>query len=157
MTTQKRQWIEFQSQALSITNPNDLWSHLTTTSVEVENTDPRDDVPKPLSILEVAQSITPNDRRLLMGFAYQSLLTNINKGDMLSVAADIQNLATTPEITQATIDTLNAILTAPPQTEPDPNWKPTKLVLMYVAAGFTELTLGEVVEALFDIPFTFEV
>jgi len=145
----KQQWIKSQSEALNITNPNDLWSYLFTTQVEIENTAPRADVPKPLSILEATKNIADNDARLLMNEgAYQSLLINYGKGDMASVAFDIKRLLTTPEITKPTVDILNAILTAPPQTEPDPNWQPTKLAPMYVAAGYPSLALNEVIEAI---------
>ena len=145
----KQQWIKSQAQVLNTTNFNDLWSYLSTTLVEVENKDPRANVPKQLTILEATKDIANNDARLLMNEgAYESLLKNYALGDLESVALDIKRLLTTPEITQPTKDILNAILNAPPQTEPDPNWKPTKFVPMYVAAGFDSLALDEVVEAL---------
>lgn len=41
----KRQWILSQSEALNITNPNDLWSYLLTTQSEIENISPQANVP----------------------------------------------------------------------------------------------------------------
>ncbi len=144
----KQQWIKSQAQYLNITNPNDLWSHLLTTQVEVENTSPEATIPKPLSILEFAASLDPNDRRLMQNEgAYQSLITNINKGDLPSAQADIQNLITTPQLSQDAIGVLNAALIATTETIPAPR-QPTAKVPMYVAAGYAELTLGEVIEAI---------
>lgn len=145
--TNKQQWILSQSQALNITNPNDLWSHLFTTQVEVENTAPRLDVPKPIDIRE-ALTLIPDAEKLPISESLtyrQGLIPALQSGDVGFIQDNITTLVTGGIMSPQTAQALGALMA---QTELDPNWQPTVKVLMYVAAGFTELTLDEVVDAL---------
>lgn len=138
----KLEWIQ-QQIAQGVTN----FSVLNTPEL-VANPVPQGQVPKPVSILEFAANLSPNDRRLLQNeYAYRSLLTNINKGDLSSIQADLQNLTTTPSISQDAITILNSTLTATTETMPDPNWQSNVYLSPAQQAGFDVVSLQDWIEA----------
>ena len=143
----KQQWIKSQSQALNITNPNDLWSILLTTLVEVANPTPQGTVPKPLDIRE-AFTLIPNSEKLPISESVtyrQGLIPALQSGNMGFVEDNITTLVVGGLMSPETAQALSALLA---ETELDPNWQPTIKVPLYVSAGFDSLTLNEVVEAL---------
>ncbi len=142
----KQQWIKSQSQALNITNPNDLWSYLLTTQIEIENTAPQNNAPK-LPTIEQAFSIVPDAEAFAISETrtYDRLLDAFRQGRMDWVQHNIATLIAGGIMSSATAQALGALMA---QTEPDPNWQSTVKVPMYVAAGFDSLSLYEVMEAL---------
>jgi hypothetical protein len=143
----KQQWIKSQSQALNITNHNDLWSYLLTTQVEVTNTATRLDAPKPIDIRE-AFTLIPDAEKFPISESLtyrQGLIPALQAGDIRFIQDNITTLVAGGIMSSETAQALGALMA---ETEPDPNWQPTVKVPMYVAAGFTELTLDEVVDAL---------
>ncbi len=144
--TAKTEWIRanYDSQM-----PIPEWVSFANTAQLVANPTPQGGVPKPLSIIEFGVDLTPNDRRILQNeYAYRSLLTNINKGDLQSVQADLQNLATTPQISPEAIAILNTALAESTMTIPDPNWQSQVLLSPAQQAGFDAVLVNEVEEAL---------
>ena len=126
-----------------------LFTSILNTQSLVANPVPRATVPKPISILQVASNLSANDRRLLQNEgAYSSLIENVNKGDLMSAQADIQNLATTPQISPAAIATLQTALEATTQTEPDPNWQSQIMASPAELAGYGVIYRNEVEEAM---------
>lgn len=114
----------------------------------VANPVPQGTVPKPLPIIEVATTLNASDRRILMNeYAYHSMIINIDKGDLSSTQADIQNLVTTPGISQSAINILNAALLATTETIPDPNWQVQVYLTPAQQAGFSPVTVQEWMEA----------
>ena len=144
----KRDWIRAQYATFTPQNIPSFTSAMNTQSL-VTNPAPQLNVPKRISILEVAANLLPNDRRLLQNEgAYKSLIDNVAKGDLLSAQADIQNLATTPQISPAAIAILQGALQATTQTEPDPSRPAQILASPAQLAGHGIIFCDEVVEAL---------
>ncbi len=142
----KAEWIRAN---YDVKLPIPEWVSFANTEQLVDNPAPQGEVPKPLSILAFAANLAPNDRRLLQNEgAYKSLLANVDKGDILSTQADLQNLATTPQISQAAIDILNTALYESTLTIADPNWQSQVLLSPAQQAGFDAVLVDEVVEAL---------
>ena len=143
----KRDWIRAQYATFTPQNVA-LFTSAMNTQTMVTNPSPLTNVPKPISILAVAENLLPNDRRLLQNEgAYKSLIDNVVKGDLISAQADIQNLATTPQISPAAIAILQGALAASTLTEPDPNRPPLILASPAQLAGHG-LILCDEVEAL---------
>ncbi len=149
--TAKAQFIQAQRLLYPIEPIASFTSRLNTPSL-VNNPTERGTVPKPLSILEIASDLVANDRRLLQNQgSYNSLITNINKGDLLSIQADIQNLATTPQLSTEGVTVLNEALAASAETIPDPNWQAQLMLSPAQVAGFGTILTSEVVEALQEV------
>jgi hypothetical protein len=114
----------------------------------VANPVPQGLVLKPLSVAAIAGTISASDRRLLQNEgAYKSLLQNLEKGQFLDVLACIQNLATTPNLSEDGITKLNNAIVTAQETELDPNWQPQILATPAELAGFSPVTLQEWEEA----------
>jgi hypothetical protein len=142
----KQQWIKSQSQALNITNPNDLWSYLLTTQIEIENTTPQNNAPK-LPTIEQAFSIVPDAEAFAISETrtYDRLLDAFRQGRMDWVQHNITTLIAGGIMSLTTAQAIGQLMA---ETELDPNWQPTVKVPMYVAAGFQSLSLEEVIDAL---------
>lgn len=146
--TAKQAFIQSQSQASGIIAPNTLWGYLNDL-VEIDNPVAQGQVSISIPIIEIGASLLANDRRLLQNEgAYKSLFINIDKNDLLSVGADIENLITTPGISQGAVNVLNAVLVSAGNTQPDPNWSSKVWVKRCVAAGFDLVSYEDVVGAL---------
>jgi hypothetical protein len=143
----KQQWIKSQSEALNVTNPNDLWSYLFTTQVEVVNTVPRLDVPKLIDIREAFTLIHDNEKLPISeSLTYrQGLIPALQSGDVGFIQDNITTLVAGGIMSPETAQALGALMA---ETEPDPNWQPTVKVPMYVAAGFDSLSLQDTIDAL---------
>jgi hypothetical protein len=143
----KQQWILSQSEALNITNPNDLWSYLLATEVEVANTVPRLDVPKPIDIREAFTLIPDAEKHPISeSLTYrQGLIPALQNGDIGFIQDNITTLVAGGVMSPETAQALGALMA---ETEPDPNWQPTVKVPMYVAAGFDSLSLQDTIDAL---------
>jgi hypothetical protein len=143
----KQQWIFSQSEALNITNPNDLWSYLLTSQSEIENTSPQANVPKPIDIRE-AFTLIPDAEKLPISESLtyrQGLIPALQNGDIGFIQDNITTLVIGGVMSPETAQALGTLMS---ETEPDPNWQPTVKVPMYVAAGFDSLSLEEVIDAL---------
>ena len=79
---------------------------------------------------------------------YGLAIKNINKGDLLSAQADIQNLITTPQISPAAIAVLQTALQSTAQTELDPNWQPQIMASPAELAGYGLIYSNEVEQAI---------
>ena len=146
--TAKQQWIRTRYNASAEKNIALFTSVLNTQSL-VTNPVTRALTPKPISILQVASTLSANDRRLLQNEgAYSSLIKNIEKGDILSAQADIQNLATTPQISSAAITVLQGALQATTQTELDPNWQAQIMASPAELAGHGVIYCDEIEQVL---------
>lgn len=114
----------------------------------VANPVPQGLVFKPLSVATIAGTISAADRRLLQNEgAYKSLLQNLEKGQFFDVLACIQNLATTPNLSQDGVAKLNNAITTTQETELDPNWQAQILATPAELNGFPPVTLQEWEEA----------
>jgi hypothetical protein len=143
----KQQWILSQSEALNLTNPNDLWSYLLTTQVEIENASPRLDVPKPINIRE-AFALIPDNEKLPISESLtyrEGLIPALQNGEIGFIQDNITTLVAGGVMSSETAQALGALMA---QTEPDPNWQPTVKVPMYVAAGFDSLSLQDTIDTL---------
>ncbi len=142
----KAEWIrENYDPELSIRE----WVSFANTPTLVNNPNLQGEVPKPLSFIEFASNLTPNDRRILQNeSAYQSLLVNFNKGDLPAIQADLQNLTTTPSISQDAINVLDTAIYESTMTIPDPNWETQVMLSPAQLAGFDVVLVDEVEEAL---------
>jgi hypothetical protein len=143
----KQQWIFSQSEALNITNPNDLWSYLLTTQSEIENTSPQANVSKPIDIREVF-TLIPDAEKLPISESLtyrQGLIPALQNGDIGFIQDNITTLVIGGVMSPETAQALGALMA---ETEPDPNWQPTVKVPMYAAAGFDSLSLQEVIQSL---------
>ena len=146
--TPKQLWIRAQYAASTEKNIA-LFTAAANRESMVTNPAPLTNVPKPISILAVAENLLPNDRRLLQNEgAYESLIKNVAKGDLISAQADIQNLTTTPSISLAAIAILQGALEATTLTEPDPSRTPLVLASPAQLSGHGLILCNEVVEAL---------
>ena len=146
--TPKQLWIRTQYATFTPQNVA-LFAAAMNRQSMVTNPAPLTNVAKPISILAVATNLLANDRRLLQNEgAYESLIKNVAKGDLISAQADIQNLTTTPSISPAAIAILQGALEATTLTEPDPNRPPLILASPAELAGHGLILCDEVVEAL---------
>ena len=146
--TPKQQWIKSQYESSPEKNIPLFTSSLNTQTL-VANPVPQGDVPKPLSFISIASQLAPNDRRILQNEgAYHSLLTNMEKGDLPAIQVDLQNLVTTPNISNAAITVLNNALAEATLTIPDPNWQAQILANPAELAGYAPVLINEVIEAL---------
>ena len=146
--TSKQLWIRARHSASTEKNIA-LFTAAANRESMVTNPAPLTNVPKPISILAVARNLLANDRRLLQNEgAYKSLIDNVAKGDLISAQADIQNLATTPQISPAAIAILQGALAATTLTEPDPNRPAQIMISPAQLAGHGIIFCDEVVEAL---------
>ena len=125
------------------------WVSFANTAQLVSNPSSQGQVPKSLSVIEFATNLSPNDRRLMQNEgANNSLIANINKGNLSTIQIDLQNLVTTPQISPEAINILNAALIATTKTIPDPNWQAQVLLSPAQQVGFDVVYVDEVVEAL---------
>ena len=84
-------------------------------------------VPKPLSIGAIADSIPPVDRSIIqneLSGTYQSLLANINKGQVQDVGRDVANLIASGKLSSTAVTALQAAIADVVAGQPDPNWQP---------------------------------
>lgn len=144
----KSQWIRDQYELSTEKNIPLFTSTLNTQSL-VTNPVPQGTVPKSIDMNEVAAQISPNDCRLLLAeSAYQSLLTNIDKGNLPASQLALQALITTPGLSPSTVTLLTQVLTESTQTIPDPNWQAQIYASPAELAGYAPVLTDEVVEVL---------
>lgn len=144
----KAQWIRDQY-ALSPEKNIPLFASSLNAQSLVPNPIAQGQIPKPLSFTAIASQLAPNDRRILQNEgAYHSLLTNVQKGDLPAIQADLQNLATTPNISEAAITVLNNALAESTQTILNPSWQAQIMASPAELAGFAPVLVDEVVAAL---------
>jgi len=144
----KTQWIRDQYALSPEKNIPSFASSLNTQSL-VPNPVPQGTVPKSIDMIEVAAQISPNDCRLLLAEgAYQSLLTNIDKGNLPASQLALQALITTPGLSPSTVTLLTQVLTESTQTIPDPNWQAQIYASPAELAGYAPVLTDEVVEVL---------
>jgi hypothetical protein len=146
MTT-KADWIRQQSVELKETNANSLYS-LLKDLVEIANPTEQGTVLKPIGDFS-AIGLSANDRKIIQNElqgTYQSLLLNIQKGLLQSIADDIEVLCLS--ISEDGAAKIEAAMAEAIAGMPDPNWQPTIKVTRYGAAGYESLTYKEVFDAL---------
>jgi hypothetical protein len=107
----------------------------------------RPTVPKQVNFTAVSSQIVAADRvkiqNQLKG-TYESLLTNINKGQVQDVGLDVENLIGSGLLSAETITILQSAIAEVIAGEPDPNWQPTVYQPPYADHGLTPVLLDEV-------------
>lgn len=107
---------------------------------------PQPTVPKQVSFTAVAQNIPATDRVVIqneLSGTYESLLKNIDKGQLNDVAGDIENLIASNRLSITAIQVIQAAITEVSQGQPDPNWQATIYSNRCQDLGFSNLILTD--------------
>lgn len=103
-------------------------------------------IPKNVDFTQVSAQIAVTDRvkiqNQLKG-TYDSLLANINKGQVQDVGLDVENLIGSGLLSAETITILQSAIAEVIAGEPDPNWQPTVYQPPYADHGLTPLLLSD--------------
>jgi len=89
---------------------------------------PQPTVPKQVNFTAVAQNIPATDRVVIqneLSGTYESLLKNIDKGQLNDVAGDIENLIASNRLSLTAIQVIQAAIAEVSEGELDPNWQAT--------------------------------
>lgn len=107
---------------------------------------PQPTVPKQVSFTAVAQNIPATDRVVIqneLSGTYESLLKNIDKGQLNDVAGDIENLIASNKLSITAIQVIQAAIAEVSQGQPDPNWQATIYSNRCQDLGFSNLILTD--------------
>lgn len=107
---------------------------------------PQPTVPKQVSFTAVAQNIPAPDRVVIqneLSGTYESLLKNIDKGQLNDVAGDIENLIASNKLSITAIQVIQAAIAEVSQGQPDPNWQATIYSNRCQDLGFSNLILTD--------------
>ncbi|MCA6507860.1 MAG: hypothetical protein IM586_15755 [Pseudanabaena sp. M172S2SP2A07QC] len=107
---------------------------------------PQPTVPKQVSFTAVAQNIPATDRVVIqneLSGTYESLLKNIDKGQLNDVAGDIENLIASNRLSITAIQVIQAAIAEVSQGQPDPNWQATIYSNRCQDLGFSNLILTD--------------
>lgn len=107
---------------------------------------PQPTVPKQVSFTTVAQNIPATDRVVIqneLSGTYESLLKNIDKGQLNDVAGDIENLIASNRLSITAIQVIQAAIAEVSQGQPDPNWQATIYSNRCQDLGFSNLILTD--------------
>lgn len=107
---------------------------------------PQPTVPKQVSFTAVAQNIPAPDRVVIqneLSGTYESLLKNIDKGQLNDVAGDIENLIASNRLSITAIQVIQAAIAEVSQGQPDPNWQATIYSNRCQDLGFSNLILTD--------------
>lgn len=107
---------------------------------------PQPTVPKQVSFTAVAQNIPATDRVVIqneLSGTYESLLKNIDKGQLNDVAGDIENLIASNRLSVTAIQVIQAAIAEVSQGQPDPNWQATIYSNRCQDLGFSNLILTD--------------
>lgn len=107
---------------------------------------PQPTVPKQVSFTAVAQNIPATDRVVIqneLSGTYESLLKNIDKGQLNDVAGDVENLIASNRLSITAIQVIQAAIAEVSQGQPDPNWQATIYSNRCQDLGFSNLILTD--------------
>lgn len=107
---------------------------------------PQPTVPNQVSFTTVAQNIPATDRVVIqneLSGTYESLLKNIDKGQLNDVAGDIENLIASNRLSITAIQVIQAAIAEVSQGQPDPNWQATIYSNRCQDLGFSNLILTD--------------
>lgn len=116
---------------------------------EIPNPANRPTVPKQVNFTEVSKLIAVADRVKIQNHlkgTYESLLANINKGQVQDVGLDVENLIGSELLSAETITILQNAIAEVIAGEPDPNWQPTVYQPPYADYGLTPVLLSDLEE-----------
>lgn len=107
---------------------------------------PQPTVPKQVSFTAVAQNIPAPDRVVIQNElfgTYESLLKNIDKGQLNDVAGDVENLIASNRLSITAIQVIQTAIAEVSQGQPDPNWQATIYSNRCQDLGFSNLILTD--------------
>jgi hypothetical protein len=140
---QKIDWIKYQLQPAE--SASQATSRLNTLST-IDNPIPQSQIPKPIDLAEI-RAVVPDTEafNVLSSRIWDRIVESIAKGDLAAVQGHIKALYAGKLISQETIAKLAPFLSA---TMLDPSWQQTIETTPARAAGFDDVMVHEVQEAI---------